>query len=260
MQKTFTDQMHRNVSIPFPPKRIVSLVPSQTELLYDLGLDAEIVGQTLFCIHPADKHALKPRIGGTKKLSFEKIAALQPDLIIGNKEENQQEQIEWLMKDYTVWMSDIHNLDQALEMIEQIGELVDRAAKAKDISTTIRKGFENLNTGTQPLRTTYLIWRDPWMGAGHDTFISDLLQRCGLINVLESLESRYPSLNDTQLKTLNPELILLSSEPFPFKEKHMAELQNICPDAAIQLVDGEMFSWYGSRLLKSVEYLKNFEF
>ena len=124
--KIFIDQMHREVKIDSPPKRIVSLVPSQTELLYDLGLQDNIVGQTLFCIHPADKHKTKTIIGGTKKLKLELILALQPDLIIGNKEENEQQQIEYLMQNATVWMSDIYTLSDSLEMIKSIGEIVNK--------------------------------------------------------------------------------------------------------------------------------------
>ena len=257
MKTVFIDQLNRKVEINFPPKRIISLVPSQTELLYDLGLDDEVVGQTIFCIHPYDKHQSKPRIGGTKKLNLDKIAELKPDLIIGNKEENDQSQIEALMKLYPVWMSDIKMLDDALNMIERVGELVNKKDDALKISIEIKNSFTQLTHHLSPKtpQSLYLIWREPYMAAGKNTFIDDMLKRCGFKNVVE--ESRYPEISVNTLQLLNPELILLSSEPYPFKQKHIDELQSSCPNSKIMLVDGELFSWYGSRLLKSVSYFKS---
>jgi len=258
--KIITDQMERQIEVPFPSKRIISLVPSQTELLYDIGLSEEVVGQTLFCIHPKEMHDSKPRIGGTKKLQMDKIAVLKPGLIIGNKEENEQSQIEELMKHYPVWMSDIKNLDDSLDMIERIGDLVGRNSEAMDMSHKIRNGFSELATiNHQPTTnnsTLYLIWRKPWMAAGRDTFINDMLERCGLVNGFSSPISRYPEISDDDIKTMKPDFIFLSSEPYPFKDEHLAELQAISPSSKIVLVDGEMFSWYGSRLLKSASYFK----
>lgn len=258
--KIITDQMDRQIEVPFPPKRIISLVPSQTELLYELGLQDEVVGQTLFCIHPKEMHDSKPRIGGTKKLQMDKIAALNPDLIIGNKEENEQSQIEELMKLYPVWMSDIKNLDDSLNMIERIGDLVGRNSEAMLISQKIRNGFNELMPINQQPSTIksvlYLIWRKPWMAAGRDTFINDMFQRCGFENAISSPASRYPEINNDEIRNMKPNYIFLSSEPYPFKEEHIAELQVISPSSKILLVDGEMFSWYGSRLLKSASYFK----
>ncbi len=256
-KSVFTDQMNREVEVVFPPKRIVSLVPSQTELLYDLGLHDEVVGQTLFCIHPAEMHAVKPRVGGTKKPSIEKILALKPDLIIGNKEENDKETITELAKYCPVWMSDIQQLDDAVDMIVKIGELVNKETQAKILTQTIATSFARLtpNPQTSTLKhTVYLIWRSPWMAAGKNTFITDMMSRMGLENVAVNESSRYPELSDERLKALNPSLILLSSEPYPFKAKHIEELQLVCPQAQVLLVDGELFSWYGSRLLHSAEY------
>ena len=270
MKRIFTDQMNRQVEINFPPKRIVSLVPSQTELLYQLGLTDEVVGQTVFCIHPDHMHQTKPRVGGTKKLQFDKIKQLKPDLIIGNKEENDQSQIEELMKNYPVWMSDISNLEDALDMIKGVGEIVDKKEQAHDLSYQIYHSFSQLQTSNMKpayrsdglrkagrLQTAYLIWRNPYMAAGYDTFINDMMTRCGLENVFKNETSRYPEINKRKLQTSNPQLILLSSEPYPFAHKHVEELSIICPGAKIILADGELFSWYGSRLLKSAAYFLN---
>lgn len=247
--------MAREIKIPAIPQRIVSLVPSQTELLYSLGLNQEIVGQTLFCVHPKEMHLLKPRIGGTKKLLLDKIAALQPDLIIGNKEENDKEQIEKLMQQFPVWMSDIKDLSSALTMIEKVGELVGKTEEALKLSKQIDTEFKSMLVQPEVIDCLYLIWREPWMAAGEDTFINDMLSKIGRKNVLEK-GSRYPSLTQDQIIELAPKEVLLSSEPFPFKEKHILELKEILPKANIKLVDGEMFSWYGSRLLHSVNYFK----
>lgn len=239
------------VIVPRNP-RIISLVPSQTELLFDLGLDAQIIGVTKFCIHPSDKVKQKPVIGGTKKFRFNTIDELQPDLIIGNKEENYQEGIEQLKNKYPVWMSDITTLDEATEMIRGIGYIVDVEERASRLADDILKSFANVKKQI-PKRTLYFIWQNPYMAVGNNTFIDEMLQRIGLINVASSID-RYPELTPSQIQELDPELVLLSSEPYPFKEKHVGAFRNLCPDASVQVVDGEMFSWYGSRLLKAVDY------
>lgn len=248
-----TDQMGKEVEFSFPPKRVVSLVPSQTELLFDLGLDMEIVGVTWFCIHP-DEAKSKSRVGGTKNLKLDKIKALQPDLIIANKEENEKEQVEALAREFPVWTSDIHDLNGALDMCRQLGKITGKEEEANAIAGRIVDSFKDL-PDAKGLRVLYLIWKGPYMSVGHDTFISHMLYKCGFANVM-SAESRYPEVSEQQIKDLAPDLIFLSSEPYPFKEKHIAELQQLCPQSRVQLVDGEMFSWYGSRLLQAADYLK----
>lgn len=245
------------LTINYPPQRIVSLVPSQTELLFDLGLDNEIVGITKFCIHPIEKFATRAKIGGTKKLLIEKIRDLKPDLIIGNKEENTQREIELLRQEFPVWMSDIYNLEDAMKTITEIGALVNRDPEAAYLNHLINVGFTDLQALALQKNinqnVAYLIWKDPYMLAGKNTFIDDILTKIGLINVIK--ESRYPELTIPQLVTYNPQLVFLSSEPYPFKQKHIDEINEALSNAQVMLVDGEMFSWYGSRLVKAVEYL-----
>jgi len=261
MQKTFTDQMGREIVVNFPPKRIISVVPSQTELLFDLGLDAEIIGLTKFCIHPIEKFAPRIKVGGTKKLNIDLIKDLKPDLIIGNKEENTQSDIEELAEYFPVWMSDIFSLDDAMKTIGQIGALVDREPEAGYLNHLISAGFNDLKTlalqNHIDKKVAYLIWRKPYMAAGKNTFIDDVLLANGMTNVIK--EERYPVLILEQLKTSNCELILLSSEPYPFAEKHILEIQEAVPNGKVMLVDGEMFSWYGSRLVKAVQYFFEFQ-
>lgn len=265
----FTDQLNRKINLPSKPQRIISLVPSQTELLYDLGLCDEVVGITKFCVHPEEWFRSKTRVGGTKKYDFEKIKALNPDLIIGNKEENEKEQIEELMKNYNVWMSDIYTLKDAYDMIIRIGTLVGKQQEATNLKLRIESEFVPLRRGQgedfsdahsllrspdSQLRTAYFIWNKPYMVAGNNTFINEMLKVCVFKNVFE--QERYPEITAEQIAKANPEIILLSSEPYPFKEKHIKEFKVICPNAKVLIVDGEIFSWYGSRLLQAPAYFK----
>lgn len=257
--KLFTDQMGRTVALSaWPPRRIVSLVPSQTELLADLGLEAEVVGITKFCVHPANWFQQKKRVGGTKTVSPDKVAALAPDLIIGNKEENEQTQIEALAARYPVWMSDIRNLKDALDMIGGVGELTGKPEAAKDLVHRIEQDFDALHmpaAGLNPLKIAYLIWRKPYMVAAGDTFIDEMLRVAGFHNVFGHL-NRYPEISLEELAARQPEAIFLSSEPFPFAEKHFGPVREVCPAARIMIVDGEMFSWYGSRLQYAPAYFR----
>jgi ABC-type Fe3+-hydroxamate transport system substrate-binding protein len=252
----FTDQLNRQITLDHPPQRIVSLVPSQTELLYSLGLEKEVAGITKFCVHPLTWFREKTRVGGTKNIHAAIIRQLAPDLIIANKEENLAADVEPLMKDYPVWVSNIRTLEDAYEMMTGIGAITDRVQAAADLITRIKAGFASLQPLTEPVPTAYFIWRDPWMVAGGDTFIHQMLQVCGFHNVFGDLP-RYPSVTASQLAGSGCRRVLLSSEPYPFKEKHIAELQAILPEARIQLVDGEMFSWYGSRLAEAPAYFQS---
>ena len=250
----YTDQLGRRVEITSTEK-IVSVVPSQTELLYDLGLDKEVAAITKFCIHPDSWHRTKKRIGGTKQLHSEEIRLLRPDLIIANKEENAREQIEELAEYFPVWVSDINGLDSALQMIQSVGEIVSREDAAKTIIQQIKKGFSNLEQPDNRSSVCYLIWKDPYMAAGGGTFINEMLYHAGYRNAFEGL-SRYPKVTAEEIKAVAPDIIFLSSEPYPFKEKHKQELAAIIPSAKIILADGEYFSWYGSRLAKAPAYFK----
>jgi ABC-type Fe3+-hydroxamate transport system substrate-binding protein len=254
-KKIVTDQMGFKVTVNYSPKRIISLVPSQTELLFDLGLDEEVVGITKFCVHPENWFRNKTKIGGTKNIDFDKIEKLNPDLIIGNKEENKEEQIKQLMQRYQVWMSDIHNLDDAFEMIRSVGKLVDKYDKAEALAKSISSNFKQLHFHNLPMRkVAYFIWKDPYMSIGRNSFINSMLEVCNFKNVFRDGKNDYPEVSKDEIKSASPEFILLSSEPFPFKEKHIPEFKEVCPEAKILLVDGEYFSWYGSRLLGAPNY------
>ena len=257
MNSVFFDQIGRNLNVNETPKRIISLVPSITELLCDIDLIGQLVGRTKFCIHP--KEALKaiPIVGGTKQVHLDRIEQLQPDLIIANKEENQKDQIEALAEKYPVWISDVPHFEGALDMIAGLGKVLRKETACRQIIQQSKALQVSLSTIKQQ-KAIYLIWRDPYMTIGKDTYIHDLLRITGFENVFGE-QTRYPIVSIEEMKTARPDVILLSSEPFPFKEKHIAELAAHFPNIPIQLVDGEAFSWYGTRFIKTVEYLRKFQ-
>lgn len=234
-------------------QKIVSLVPSLTELLIDLGLSDKLVGRTRFCIHPANKVVQIPIIGGTKNPNIEKIISLEPDYILANKEENRQEDIEELQKHCNVHLTNIDTISEALAAITEIGKQLAVEEKAHQISREI-----NLVLSQKPsfesLKTAYFIWRDPWMVAGSETYIHDVMREWNLENIFNE-QFRYPEIDLDELQKSKPDLILLSSEPYPFKEKHISEIKKYCPNANIELINGEWFSWYGSGMIQSFKSL-----
>ncbi len=248
--------MGNRVEVDFPPRRIVSLVPSQTELLYDLGLNDEVVGITKFCVHPDAWFRTKKRVGGTKTVHIDIVKELQPDLIIANKEENTRAQIEELSALYPTWVSNIQTIDEGLTMIREVGMLVGKEKRANSLAEQIKNGFATLRQAQgDKTRVAYFIWRKPWMCAGGDTFISDMISQMGWTNVLAD-KMRYPEIKLEELKDKAIDIVLLSSEPYPFKDTHIAEIKAALPYAEVKLVDGEMMSWYGSRMALSVNYMK----
>ncbi len=253
-KKTTIDQMGQEVTHRYPPETIISLVPSQTEFLFSLGLESKIVGITKFCIHPKTLVKHKKRIGGTKNFKPDAIARLQPDLIVGNKEENEEQGIRTLKNQFPVWMSDISTLSDAYAMMQQVGAITGKEAEAKLIVDRIKECFQSLEIKKRKT-ALYFIWREPYMLAAGDTFINDIMLLAGYDNLLVS-EKRYPALEADALKAYAPECVLLSSEPFPFTEKHFEQFSLMFPTAEIKIVDGEMFSWYGSRLLQAPAYLQ----
>jgi len=250
-----TDQMGYLVQVPQNPTRIISLVPSQTELLFELGLGDKVVGLTKFCTRPEAGVKGKTFVGGTKKFNLEIIQGLHPDLIIGNKEENYREGIDALKQHYPVWMSDINTLADARDMIIKIGDITGTQEKAKNLSHTIAARFRNL-PASATINTAYFIWKNPYMAVGAHTFIHEIMRQAGFSNVFAHL-NRYPVISSELLQSINPQLILLSSEPYPFREKHQQEFKSLCPQATVLLVDGELFSWYGSRLQFTPAYLQS---
>jgi len=244
---TLTDQLHRSISINEPIKSVISLVPSHTELLFDLGLHDFVIGRTKFCIHPSPEIRNIPIIGGTKNIQIETIKSLNPDLIIANKEENIQTDVLTLAKDYPVWISDIKTLEDSFEMIKEIAALFNVTELGKSIQNRTISKIQSI-ASKQSMRAAYLIWNEPFMTIGSDTYIHHIMDQLGFENVFAN-HTRYPEVSIEDIKAAQPELILLSSEPFPFKEIHKIQFKTIFKGTQIEIVDGEVFSWYGSRII-----------
>ena len=241
------------------PQRIVSLVPSQTELLVDLGLESKIVGITKFCIHPQHLKTAKCIVGGTKKVNYDKIKALKPDVIICNKEENTLDIVENLRALCAVWVTDILTLEDNFKMIDDLGKLLGCTTGAQHWMIRLSfalSDFRQFIKNKPVQKVAYFIWKNPYMVAGSDNFINELLKLNHFENVFKN-QPRYPEIELQQIsKKTDLDLIFLSSEPYPFKEKDVLEMMPFVNQAKICLVDGEMFSWYGSRLLKALVYFK----
>lgn len=244
----------RTVQVPENPSRIISLCPSQTLTLADLGCADRLAGITRFCIHPDSIWRSVTRIGGTKRVNYDTIESLQPDLIIAEKEENTLEMIQQLEQHYPVYVTDVTDISSSFDMVRRLGELTQTDAAASAINLDTERALGRI----RPLPYTevaYLIWREPWMVAGHDTFIQSVLEKCGFRNVFTSLPGRYPEISPKWLADANPAVVLLSDEPYPFAEKHIQEFRDILPHAEFRLVYGEFFSWYGSRMREADTYL-----
>lgn len=238
-------------------RRIVSLVPSQTELLIDLGIANRLVGITNYCIHPEKGIERFTKIGGTKTPNIKKILSMKPDLILANKEENSKNHIEYFKNNgITVWVSDVMTYQDNEVLIRDFGILFNCKKKANNLANKIRKAWTTLHTNKKET-CLYFIWRKPYMLAGQECFINSCLEKSGFINLIKT--SRYPSQTIDQLKAFKPKYVFLATEPYLFKEKHKDEFQSIFPDSKIMVVNGELFSWFGSRQQYLPDYL-NYKF
>ncbi|HNT81129.1 MAG TPA: helical backbone metal receptor, partial [Bacteroidia bacterium] len=256
MKKQVIDALGNSVTLLKVPERIVSLVPSQTEYLDFLGLKDAIVGITKFCIHPPQLLKSKIVVGGTKNLKIEKIKQLNPDLILANKEENTKEDIENLMNLAPVYVSDIRDFEGAYKMINDIAFLCNKESKASALIESIEESFQTQRFIGSDKKCIYFIWQNPYMLAGKNTFISTMLTKAGFINSIQDSKENYPVYSLEEIKNLEYDFIFLSSEPFPFKEKHRNELQDLLNTKNVFLVNGEMFSWYGSRMKLASKYFQ----
>ncbi len=251
---TFLNESHWQ---PNDFQRIVSLVPSQTELLSALELDENVIGITKFCVHPAGWRKKKTVVGGTKNVHIDRVLALRPTLVIANKEENQKDQIEAIANYIPVIVTQITTFQDAVTMISKLGALLGRSHQAQALVSAIVKAWQAVESTTfHTLTASYLIWNNPIMVAGGDTFISDIMHKAGFRNVFNH-SNRYPEVSLDQFQALQPEVLLLASEPFPFAERHAQRFRQVLPHTLVQCVDGQMFSWYGSRLLYAAPYLLN---
>jgi len=255
---TATDARDREIVIDRPPQRIVSLVPSQTELLADLGLGETVVGITRFCERPEDWRDKKTIVGGTKQVDAEIVRDLDPDLILANHEENTAEDVATLEELAPVFVTEVKTVPEACEMIRTVGTLTGTSDQTSTLVGKIISRFKALPE-VEPLRAVYFIWREPYMTIGGDTFIHDVMQRAGFENAFGD-HTRYPEVQLADLADLDLDVVLCATEPFPFhqKEAFTADIEAALPDTPVEIVDGQAFSWYGSRLLEAPAYLQEF--
>jgi len=252
--KTFIDHLGRTIQMPFPPKRIVSLAPAITETMYHLKLGEQVVGRTRFCIHPQPEVERAMNVGGTKDMKLERIKALDPHLIVAEKEENTKEMIEELEKYLPVFVFEIQTYEDALTMIKDLGTITNRSLEANQTIITIEKKFTPLQR-RQNLRVAYVIWKNPYMVVGGNTYINSVLSKLGFHNPFASSEGRYSEVSEEDLRAANLDYIFLATEPFPFSDKERNHFQAILPKTKALIVDGEMF-WYGSRMIEATDYFK----
>jgi ABC-type Fe3+-hydroxamate transport system substrate-binding protein len=237
-----------------PKSKIISLVPSLSWYLYELIDSNSIVGISKFCEIPETVNSIPIRVGGTKNPQLQRIRQIKPDLIVANLEENTKDAIEDLAKEFDIYLTNVNDLPSMYQMMQELGILCNQVAIADNWIFKISEAYKKYIIDAQnekPLRIVYLIWKDPYMAAGKNTFINSFLNDTGLINCFGHLD-RYPIVSIEMIQQVNPDLIFLSSEPYPFSNKHFDEFRKV----SCVLVDGKMFSWYGSFLYKSFAYLK----
>lgn len=234
------------------PKSIISLCPSLTETLFDMGLGAKVIGITDYCLYPKDEVQRISRVGGPKTILFDAIDLLKPEVILAIKEECSKDQIEQLSKEFKVIVFDIETFNQGLQMILKLGALFNVEELAHEMANQISCGLDSIPHREECLSCLYLVWKNPWMAAGKNTFIDSVLQKIGFINIVNE-QDRYPSIDITNCKA---DVVFLPSEPYSFGQNEKKYLEGIKGFGKVFLVDGEMFCWPGSHLLKSIEYFK----
>lgn len=254
--RTITDALGREITYHYPPERIISLDPAITETLYYFGLNEEIVGRTRFCIHPKEKVKNAMNIGGTKDLKMDRIHDVKPDLIIAEKEENTKEMVETLEEHYPVYVCEIRTVQDGIQMTEDLGHVTGKSEQGTKLKSDVETAFATLPK-TDPVRVAYMIWKKPYMAVGRDTYINHTLEKLGFINPFATSGERYPAVTVQDLQDANLDYIFLSSEPYPFRDKHHTEFKSFLPDVPPINIDGEML-WYGPKMLEAVQYFRSF--
>jgi ABC-type Fe3+-hydroxamate transport system substrate-binding protein len=258
--RAFVDALGRTHRITAPPWRIVSLVPSLTEALFAFGLGECVAGVTRYCVEPAADVALKPKIGGTKNVDVAQVAALQPDLVLANVEENTQSDVAALeAAGLRVFLTYARTVSEAIAELAVIASMAGAEEAARPIVEGAKEALADAlaaNARRRAPPTFCPIWRNPWMTIGPDTYIHDVLESCGAANVYADAAGRYPVLDLAEVASRRPEVVLLPDEPYRFGEKHVPEVVETLPGVRIHLVDGKMLGWYGPRIAESLRSLQ----
>jgi ABC-type Fe3+-hydroxamate transport system substrate-binding protein len=249
------DALGRVVEVPTPPQRIVSLVPSLTETLFFWGLGQRVVGVTHFCVEPRDGVRHKARVGGTKNIDLPKLFALNPDLVIASAEENDRQQVEAIMAaGVPVFVTLPRSVEEAVEMLWTLGEVAGAREAARALVEECRAALKEVRARRRGRSVPLFcpIWREPWMTVGPGTYMHDLLEECGGQNIFGHRQGRYFAVSLEEVAARDPALVLLPSEPYRFRRRHIEELAQAGVRAAVEgrayLVDGRLLCWYGPRL------------
>ena len=256
---TFVDAVGTEHPVAGSDARIVSLVPSVTELLCDLGLASQLVGRTGFCIHPREVVRDIPKVGGTKDVKIDRIRELAPTHLVVNIDENTKETVAELAR-FVPSVVVTHPLapEDNLDLYRLLGGIFDRPVETERLCDEFSVAYDALTASAPlPTKVLYLIWREPWMTVSRDTYISRTLALVGWETAPASADERYPEIDPAELAG-SVERVLLSSEPYRFREKHLAEVEALVPGARVSLIDGEMTSWYGSRAIEGLRYLGDY--
>lgn len=257
MHRTVTDDLGRRVCLPDGPQRIVCLCPSMTETLFALGVGDRMVGRTRYCVHPQPAVECVSVVGGTKDVNPCRVEELNPDLVIAVREENVQDQVLTMAQHVPVYVFDIETVDDGINSIARLGALVGEARHGESLAQSAREAFESITPLPQPRRVLCLIWGIPAMAVGAGTYIHDLLTRLGFINMAAALPGRYPDIPLDGDILSEAEVILLPDEPFPFSQEHETMLRSMVRTPLVQRVDGQMLSWYGVRMIETVDQLRD---
>ena len=258
MKMKVTDDLGRVIYLIKTPRRVVSLCPSLTETLFDLGLDDLVIGRTDYCVHPEEKLGAVQSVGGPKSVFLPVVESLLPDIILAVKEENDKKTLESLASlYYKCVIFDINSVEGALKMIEKLGEIFGRRERASAMRTSIGEGFSRVGRAAKNPSFIYMTWSSPYIAAGTGNYINSLLTGFGFNNCLSGSFRRYVRMELNELKRLEPDIIFLPSEPYNYTIADKIKFEKFFPGAKVVLVDGEMFCWYGSRMEKAGGYLKD---
>lgn len=262
---TLVDALGRSLTVRQRPERIVSLVPSLTEALFAFGLEQEIVGVTRFCVEPRRGVAGKTKVGGTKALDVAKIEALEPDLVIASAEENSPGDVTQLFDHgCPVFVTMVTSVQSAIDLLRQLATITGTTAAARPIIQGAKKALtfvQATGAGGERVRVFCPVWRNPYMTCSRGTYMDDVVTVCGGRNVFDERRERYPRVELAEMAALDPQVILLPSEPYRFTKRHKADFRAFADVTAVKnghifLIDGRMLTWYGPRIAQSLSEVK----
>lgn len=264
-----TDDVGRSVVLSAPPSRIVSLVPSITECLFTLGAGQMVVGATRFCVEPAGAREVG-RVGGTKNPDLSRIRELRPELVFANAEENRLEDVEALTADgIPVYVTFPRTVEGGISMVGTVGELVGRSEQGRNVVARLEGALAAVKAEAAAAfrpRVFCPIWKRPWMAFNRETFAHAMLDAAGAVNVCADFSERYPVVDADRLSALQPDMVLLPSEPYHFRERDRGAVEAVLgktgktgnPSHRIELIyiDGQALTWYGPRIDWGLRYLR----